>query len=183
MTKQWALNQEYFDSLLEWLDADREQAGRKYEDIRRDLIRRFTYRGCAEAEDLTDETINRVARKVPEISATYAGPREPYFFRVASYVLKEHIKKLTAIETPPQLTATDEKVFECLEACLNKLLREDRDMVLLYYSENKQAKIELRRELAARRGISLEALRIRLYRIRRDLRDCVENCLKRAGFA
>jgi DNA-directed RNA polymerase specialized sigma24 family protein len=180
MTKQWTLNQQAFDSLLEWLDGDREQAGRKYEDIRRDLIRRFTYRGCAEAEALADETINRVTRKVPEIAATYVGAREPYFFRVASYVLKEYTKKLTAIERPPQLDAADEKVFECLDACLNELLREDRDLVLLYYSENKQAKIELRRELAAQRGISLDALRIRLYRIRRNLRDCVEDCLKQA---
>lgn len=183
MTKQWTLTQEAFDRLLRWLDPDPKQAGQKYEDIRSDLIRRFRYRGCTEAEDLADETINRVTRKLPEIEATYEGPREPYFYSVASYVYKEYLKKPNPIAPPPPPDPPDEKLFKCLEECLDKLDKDDHELILEYYRLSKQAKINLRRELAERYGITPDALRIRLFRMRRALRECIENCLKRAGFA
>jgi dihydroneopterin aldolase len=67
MKKNWELSQETFDALLAWLDSDRDQAAMKYEKIRRALIKIFTGRACVEPEDLADETINRVARKLKEI--------------------------------------------------------------------------------------------------------------------
>ena len=67
--KQWSLTKEAFDSLLSWLDPDREWAGEKYEVIRARLIKVFAYRGCHTPEELADETINRVAKKIDEVSA------------------------------------------------------------------------------------------------------------------
>ena len=61
MKKNWVLSQKAFDDLLDWLASNREQAGHKYEAIRRRLITIFTGRGCCDAEDLADETMNRVA--------------------------------------------------------------------------------------------------------------------------
>jgi len=77
--KDWLLTQEAFDNLLAWLDPDRERAGQKYEDIRFKLIRNFARRGCSIAEDLTDETINRVSRKALEIAQAYVG--DPALYR------------------------------------------------------------------------------------------------------
>src|SRR5947209_6617862 len=37
-----------FDRLLAWLNPDREQAGQRYEEIRRRLIKIFARRGCSE---------------------------------------------------------------------------------------------------------------------------------------
>ena len=68
MNKNWLLTKEAFDALLGWLDPNREVAGQKYEVIRRRLITIFSCRGCAEAEDLADETINRVASKLSAIN-------------------------------------------------------------------------------------------------------------------
>ncbi len=64
MHKEWTLTQAALDSLLAWLDPDRDRAGAKYEAIRTRLIKVFVCRGCPEAEDLADETINRVASKL-----------------------------------------------------------------------------------------------------------------------
>ncbi|HEY7785163.1 MAG TPA: hypothetical protein VIB00_10575, partial [Pyrinomonadaceae bacterium] len=61
MNKDWVLTQESFDALLHWLDPQRDRAGLRYEEIRRSLIKIFACRGCAEPEDLADETINRVS--------------------------------------------------------------------------------------------------------------------------
>ena len=57
MKKEWDLNQNAFDNLLEWLDADRDRAAEKYEAIRLRLIKIFLCRGCSEAEELSDETV------------------------------------------------------------------------------------------------------------------------------
>ena len=45
MSKQWDTTQEGFDRLLAWLDEDRDQAAKKYEVIRKRLVKTFTCRG------------------------------------------------------------------------------------------------------------------------------------------
>ncbi|MEJ7712917.1 MAG: hypothetical protein WKF84_24510 [Pyrinomonadaceae bacterium] len=52
--------------LLNGLDADRERAGDKYEELRRILIRFFEWRGAPFPEEQADETFNRVARRLDE---------------------------------------------------------------------------------------------------------------------
>src|SRR5256714_13254313 len=60
------LTADTFAKLLNCLDADRERAGEKYEDLRRTLIKFFEWRGAPFPEEQTDETFNRVARKLDE---------------------------------------------------------------------------------------------------------------------
>src|SRR5690349_3308573 len=80
-------NQETFDLLLGWLSPDRDIAGQKYEEIRRALIRIFTWRGISDAESLADETINVVAQKVSEVAPHYAGDPKAYFHSVGQRLL------------------------------------------------------------------------------------------------
>jgi hypothetical protein len=86
MNKDWILTQESFDALLAWLGSEPEEAGRKYEAIRLRLIRIFACRGCYEPEDLADETINRVSKKLKEIESTFSGDPARYFYGVANKV-------------------------------------------------------------------------------------------------
>ena len=62
--EKYSLTSEDFDGLLAALNSDSDRAGQMYQDIRDHLIRIFVWRGCSEAEDYADETINRVARKL-----------------------------------------------------------------------------------------------------------------------
>lgn len=178
--KEWVLTQEAFDSLLAWLCTDREQAGKKYEEIRRRLIKIFVCRGCTVAEELADETINRVAKKVPEIKDSYVGDPAHYFYGVAHKVHLEFVRKKTAPlpPTPPAYSDEIEQEYDCLERCMEQLPQTSRELVLHYYQEEKRAKIEHRKRLAQRLGIELNALRIRAYRIRMGLQDCVRECLR-----
>ena len=73
-----------------------------------------------------------------------------------------------------------ERDYQCLEDCLALLTKEVRQMVLDYYSEDKLALINKRKAMAARLGITTAALRLRMHRIRDDLRKCVEACLSRS---
>lgn len=165
--------------MLAWLDSDRDRAGEKYERIRQKLIRIFTCRGCANPEELTDETINRVTRKIQEIAATYEGDPALYFYAVAQRVRLESVRKKPDL-TPPPLPDPPEKVeleYACLELCMDRLPLKSRELVLEYYQQEKRAKIDHRKELAERLGIALNALRIRAHRIRASLQDCMQKCL------
>jgi DNA-directed RNA polymerase specialized sigma24 family protein len=183
MKKEWVLTKEAFDALLGWLDPNRDLAAQKYESIRRRLITIFSCRGCLEAEDLADETINRVTNKLPEIQPTFTGEPARYFYGVANKVHLEYSR----IRRPPSPPDVDmrcdesEREFECLDRCMNKLSAENRALMLSYYQEDRHAKIEHRRQLAANLGIALNALRIRAHRIRASLQQCVQECLSLAG--
>jgi DNA-directed RNA polymerase specialized sigma24 family protein len=175
------LTQDVFDSLLAWLDADRERAGEKYENIRRKLVKIFTARGCLTAEELADETIDRVARRVSDIAAAYTGDRALYFYGVAQKVHLEYLKERGAPAPPPPVAAAEdvEAEYECLEKCMQALAPSARELIKRYYLEDKQAKIDERRKLAGELGIAVNALRIRAHRIRATLQQCVNECLRR----
>jgi DNA-directed RNA polymerase specialized sigma24 family protein len=179
MRKEWNLDQESFERLLAWLDPDRERAGRRYEAVRSKLVRIFVARGCAHAEDLADETINRVCDRLPEIAGAYSGDPALYFYGVATKVHLEYLRRNARVTVLPPRDADEDKeaAFACLDRCISKLPAETRELVIEYYREDGQAKIDLRRSLAERMGVGLNALRIRMYRLRVEIQTCVQLCL------
>jgi DNA-directed RNA polymerase specialized sigma24 family protein len=183
MKHDWFLSQDDFDALLDWLDPDREQAGMKYEDIRKRLIKIFTARGCAEAEDLADETINRVISRLSEIKDEFKGDRARYFFGVANKVYMEYMRRKPPQAPPPQDTDSQqvELEYRCLEQCIASLSQENRNLLLKYYGAEGRSKVDQRKRLAEELGLVPNALRIRAYRIRLGLQECVEKCVERSG--
>jgi DNA-directed RNA polymerase specialized sigma24 family protein len=179
--KEWVLTQNAFDNLLAWLDSDREKAGEKYEKIRLKLIKIFVCRGCSTPEELADETINRVTRKVQEIADTYVGDPALYFSNVAQKIFLEYLRKKPEPAAPPEPDPVEdsEPEYECLDQCMQKLTLNNRELILEYYKEEKQAKIDSRKKIADRLGVGLNALRIRTNRIRATLEECVSECLTR----
>ncbi len=186
MKKGWVLTQELFDTLLDWLDPDRERAGHKYETIRLKLIKIFTSRGCAEAEELADETINRVASKLCEIINNWEGDPALYFFKVAQYVFAERRTIESRRQTlnqdalvMPIVTEEieDDTEYECLLHCLEVLRISERTLVVDYYQQQGRAKIEQHQKMATAMGIAINALRIRACRIKQTLRNCVQQCV------
>jgi RNA polymerase sigma factor (sigma-70 family) len=181
-------SQEAFESLLMWLDSDREQAGKRYEEIRQSLIKIFTWRGITEAEDLADETFNRVTRRLPDLVINYTGDPAMYFYSVANNLTKEyHRQKKRRVPLKGQRLATSppadepdtfEREYDCLNRCLQELEPDQRKLILEYYSKDKQAKIDHRKELARRLNLDVNALRVRMYRSRSKLERCIEDCLK-----
>ena len=138
---------------------------------------------------MTDEAFDRVAKKVHDVRQTYEGDPRLYFRAVANNLIKENFKKikthvsLEGLEVPQQQTSrTAEEtadIDDCLQSCLRKLGAEKRKLILAYYAKEKQAKIDYRHELAQRLEISLETLRVRVFRIRASIAECIESCLER----
>jgi len=180
---------ESFEEILAWLNPDREVAGTMYVQLRHDLAKIFTFRGCADPEGLTDEVFDRVAKKVEEVRPTYVGDPRLYFRAVANNLVKEDLKKAktqvslegTELQEPTTIESDEdnaEDMEECLRSCLQKLSAENRKLIVEYFAKEKQAKIDHRNELAQQFGISVENLRVKVYRIRVSLQGCIERCLK-----
>ena len=56
---------------------------------------------------------------------------------------------------------------------------ETREFIIDYYREENGLKIECRKAQAARLKTTLNALRLRASRLRRELGACIESCLSR----
>jgi len=189
MARNSAIPTEGFEEILAWLDPDREVAAAMYVQLRHDLDKIFTFRGCSDPEGLTDEVLDRVARKVQEVRPTYVGDPRLYFRAVANNLVKEDLKRpkahvsLEELELREPTTSASvednaEVIEECLQKCLQKLSAENQRLIVDYYTRDKQAKIDHRSELAHQLGISVETLRVKVYRIRVSLHGCIERCLK-----
>ena len=184
MAKNSELTQEQFYRLLDWLDPDRERAAVRYALIQLRLIRFFASRGCVDAESLADKTINVVASKVEGLT-DYVGDRSLYFHGVGKNIYRQHIRPLatesltdSTIQPPVPPPPPPDLLMTLLEECMNRLELEDQRLVLQYHEEDKQEKIQHRKILAREVGITLNALRIKMYRLNLQLRKCIEGRLR-----
>ncbi|MCA1815363.1 MAG: hypothetical protein LC746_02945 [Acidobacteria bacterium] len=182
-----ALTAESFAKLLASLDADRERAGEKYEDLRRTLIRFFEWRGAPFPDDHADETLNRVARKLGEgIEIKNIGA---YCYEVARLVCLEAWKGHDSRREPLEAEQHDaagadttdaarerELLLDCLEECLQRLPAESRLLITEYYQDEKRDRLGRRKALAKSLGLRREALANRAQRLRDKLEQCVTRC-------
>ena len=185
--KDWVLTEQSLAGFLSLLDEDPERAGAQYESWRRKLVKLFEWRGSVTPEDLADTTLNRLARKIDEGEAIrnlsgYIGSTARL---VWLEVLKEQERARGALEElrilTPHSSPTDSQRVDCFEFCLESLPTDSRALILDYYREERGRKIELRKQLAEKLGMPLNALRIRAHRIRVQIETCVGNCMKKSG--
>lgn len=182
------------DKLIALLDAEMPhlQTGEHYEVVRRRLIKYFEWQNCLLPEDLADKSIDIVARKIDE--GEQFEKLVAYFFGVARFVYKEYLRKrdreLRAYAELPTSSDDAGSVSEaealrraCSRKCFEDLPEGDRDLMIAYCKPDGRPKQERKQELAARLGISIENLRLRVFRIRKRLNACAEQCWKegRAG--
>jgi RNA polymerase sigma factor (sigma-70 family) len=171
------------DAFLARLSPDRDEAGVLYENLRRRLLRLFELRFCEDPEALVDEAIDRVARRLPglEIKSSELAFARGVAHHVAQEMLRQRQRERRAFLVAAALAASapepelDSARRRCLEACLEELPGDQHRLILEYHQgENR---IRHRQGLARELGLSPNALRIRAYRIRRDLEDCCARCL------
>jgi DNA-directed RNA polymerase specialized sigma24 family protein len=174
------VTREKFSSFLEWLNPDRDRAGEEYERLRFRLSTFFAQRRCRFAEELTDETINRVILKSSE---EQIENKLAYCYGVARNVYRESLRKerehLNIDEISIAAEVPEEPSFssECLDQCLDKLTPENRLLLLEYFSEAKLAKIELHRRISESLQTTQTALRMRVMRTKQKLKICVQECM------
>ncbi len=170
-----------FARFLAWLAPDAETAGVEYERLRFRLINYFANRNCRFAEDLTDETINRVTLK---IGAEIIENKMAFVYGFAKNIYLESLRKennhlnIDEINVAAQAQSEDIKFSsQHLEKCLNELSAENRSLILDYFSEDKQAKIDLHKRLSETLQTTQTALRMKIVRIKQKLKLCLEDCM------
>lgn len=190
LKKNWAPTEGAFRRFLAWLDGGVDSRGERYLEMRRRLELYFERRDCRAPDELADETLNRVTRRLDEEGAIEAASPAHYCYIVAKLVFHEYLRRVTPLsdvspddsaamrrakklrEVEP--AATDDLV-DALEACLDALPPADRQLILDYYRGEQRAKIEQRRALAANLGVTINALSIRACRLRDRLEACVKS--------
>ncbi|HEY0764828.1 MAG TPA: hypothetical protein VGD61_20790 [Pyrinomonadaceae bacterium] len=184
---KWTPTQQSYEKLLAAFDPDRDKAGKIYVDVvRLKLSRYFERNGVTDAERYVDVTLDRVMRRLDE--GEIIAKIMAFIFTVASYVRMEawnEEKQLRDLEN--EMIKTTERVQPepddenprqlCLDRCLAELPVETQKLLHDYYSEEGSARIRRRRRMAKGLGIGLNALRIRVHRIRHPLETCVKKCV------
>jgi DNA-directed RNA polymerase specialized sigma24 family protein len=181
------LTPEGFEKLLAVFSADREAAGVQYEMVRLKLVKYFELRLSFNPDDLVDETIDRVAKRLAGGERIASPEVMRYVYGVARNVLLESWKseqRQKKISYPPPASDDTEQEnaglqLDCFQECLGQISEENRDLVLRYYRHTGRAKIEDRLALARELNIPANALRIRIHRIKSELQSCMGACLKR----
>ena len=178
---------EAFEKLMLRLASDREQAGEEYELLRLKLLEYFRSRTCLRAEELADQTLNRLARKIDEREEIRDVLR--YCYGLARWVWMEQLKKPETREVPldnlpvipfvlPDSLLRKEREL-CFYYCLRQLPIGERELIVEYWDHRKQTNSKGRREIADRLRITVTALRIRISRIKNKLEACFYNCLEK----
>ena len=184
------LDETAFHRLLHWLDQGSDSQGERYVEIRDRLMIYFGRRNCPAPEDLADETLNRVARRLEEqVSIDDIVPAH-YCYIVARFVLLESLRQrnreatslsdIRAVVHPTHplddAAVEREPTMECLERCLAASSAAERELILEYYRTDQGAAKVQRKRLAERLGLTPNSLSIRAWRLRHRLERCVREC-------
>ena len=189
------LSQASLTALLQRLDPDPERAGEEYLRFQQKLTRFFEYRGCEISAELADETLNRVGTRLS--LGVRVRELNGYLYGIARHVLSEyhHQERLflrledlkpaeqptVSPEFPARLESSPdeiERTLECLEQCLAEMPRGIRELLHEYYGHECRVRVEKRRALARKLGISPNALKLRIWRVRESLERRVSRRLR-----
>jgi len=193
--KSQEISEGAFGRFLTWLDDGVETDGVSYIEMRKRLLGYFDRKNCRSPDELADETLNRVARRLEEGGKIKTESPAKYCYTIARYVFLEDLRdresrnvslddktarlKAVAVVDPDLAGEKEikEKMLSCLEKCAEKLEPSNRDLIIRYYYGVERVKIENRKSMAASLSISINALSIRACRIRSKLEACVKKCV------
>jgi RNA polymerase sigma factor (sigma-70 family) len=180
---------EDWERFLKWLDPDRSSAAQRYEEIRAALVAYFRTERWPCAEDMADVVIERVICRGPKLFDSYVGDPKNYFKSCARNLHLDYVRRSPRqpgdqfheeVERPATFEeekAMEERRYACLEECMRRLTKGNRKLAIAYHEKEKGARIEHHKELAESFGITINALRLRMFRIHATLRECVTKCM------
>jgi RNA polymerase sigma factor (sigma-70 family) len=156
------------DRFINLLSDDPERARCEYIALRRKLVFYFRNNGVTDPENLADQSMMIAydhVRNGQEITTTIGG----FCYGIARNVLSDHRRKKSTQEmqqeAAPEASFDTWKQIEArimLEQCLSELASEDRQLLVEYFTKDREA-------LARRMGLSAAALRVKIHRIRQKI--------------
>jgi DNA-directed RNA polymerase specialized sigma24 family protein len=179
------LTREGLDRLLLALGHNRDEAAARYERLRERLVFFFARRQFVLADSLADEALDRLASRLS--TGEPIEVPESYAYGIARLVAQEEgrrcIREAEAnrhyagnISSVPD-TQDEGEIQEAMEACLSRHTEADRKLLMEYYTSRGRALIDHRRRLAESLGMTPNAFRKRVFRLRRAIEGCVRTRL------
>ena len=175
------LTSESLNRLLAEFSGDERQAAAAYTNLRDSLVRFFQLKGDFAPDAAADETLDRVAVKIAE--NTPIDNVTKYSFGVARLIFLERLrfsqKETNAVKdyyaeknTAASDSDTDEVNF--FRECFRDLPSADRNFLQSYFTDLPYQKLtELRRRLTVETSVSVEQMRVKIFRLRKRLETCV----------
>ena len=190
---KWKASDASFARFLAWIDGGSDSEGAEYLALRQRLVAYFERKGCDIPDELADETLERVNRRLDEVGEIDVETPAKFFYITAKFVFLEYLRsgrrKESSVETSDlenfearSLTNDDQKerLDRCLQRCMASISVDERELIYGYYFGERRAKIDNRRALAAKLGLTPNALAIRTCRIRERLERCIRECAENA---
>ena len=168
-----------FARLLQRLHPDADRAAQEYERLRRALVKFFDWRGASPPEECADDALDRLVQKLEQ---TVVQDVRKYLHGIARLVALERrrgpafssIEDLPHADVAATRPADDEHPLrDRFDHCLGEMTEENRSLILRYYEGERSAKITNRHRLATGLGVTENALRSRVQRLRDRLEHCV----------
>ena len=90
--KNWSITPEAFQRLLDWLDEGKNSDGKNYLEMQQRLVSYFDRKNCLLPEELADETLNRVARRLEEEGKIETETPAKFCYITARFVFLESLR-------------------------------------------------------------------------------------------
>jgi DNA-directed RNA polymerase specialized sigma24 family protein len=170
-----SLGTEALAGLLSRLGRDPATATAEYERLHARLLAFFESHGSLAPGVDADDALEGLALKLREGHVIRDVPA--YVQGLARNVLREASRRerreegaLDALRTLPKDPPAEPLLWDSFDRCLVQLEPARAELLVAYYSAARSSNRAWRAELAARRGLSLNELRIRVFRAREALR-------------
>jgi RNA polymerase sigma factor (sigma-70 family) len=170
-------------ALLAALGETPEESGIEYERLRSKLILFFSRRMLQFPEDLADEALDRLARRIVE--GTIIDSIPAFALGIGRHLALEQMKNRAETmgddfwdNVPaPSATQSSEEEIARMERCLKTLRPDEAKLLRGYYLATEDTPMKTRGKLAKRLGISANTLRQRVFLARQRLRDCMTSAV------
>lgn len=170
-------NEEVFDKLLARLEPDLPDSARRYKQFRLKLTKFFQWKHCADAESLADETVARTIKNILNGLEIETDNPYIYIFTIAKNVYREYVRReikyRDLLSDITEQSGQPEEVEGCWAECLQALSREKLMLLQIYFLGDKNG-IQLAEEM----NMKVNALRLKIFRLKKELEACHEKCLR-----
>ena len=173
-----SVDQTVFVNLFRLLEPEGQTIEARFQRCRLKLVKFFAWRHCEDPDNLADETISRLLKNVHAGQEISAGTPYSYLYAIASHVFQEYLrakekgKMLVELDELPEIPISRPD-DGCKKQCFQRLPDAKRELLAHYYLDDDD-----RSTIAQEESLSLNALRLQIYRIKQELKRCCEDCLK-----
>lgn len=175
-----------FSQFLQAFSSNEAEAVSAYTNLYNALVRFFHLKGESLPEEAADITVDRVCLKISQNERIEDVTK--YCFGVARLVFLERLRqfekeKIAATtfysqkNTNQPVSETDP--LEIFRDCINSLNNQEKSLLKEYFADKQFSELKLHREnLSKSLGISLNKLRLNIFRLRERLENCVNKKLR-----